>query len=415
MQLRRAVITGLGVVSPAGNDLDTFFGSLLAGKSFLRDIDRFDASRYPAHSAGLVDGLDPDGKFSKRLVKKLDRFSHMALVATDSALNDAKLKLDKEDKERIGIIIGNALGGWEFAETELRDLYEGGLRDVSPYQATAWFPAAPQGQVSIHYGITGFAKTIISDIASSLLALGYAARAIATGKADVVIAGGTEAPVSPYALLCCNSSGEMSENGNYRPFDKHRDGYVVGEGAAILIVESLERAEARGARIYAEITGFGHTSDGVDPKYPDPEGKGLARAMRRALSASGIEAGEVGCLMPAGLGGKVFDSSEARALRDVYGDGLNSGLAIGIPKALYGNLLGASGAMDAVVACLSMDRGVMPTSTGCTEPEDGCGWVNGKNKTAVKRIEYSMINSVGRGGVNASLVLAKRQGGSTCP
>ncbi len=407
MQARRAVITGLGVVSPAGNDLKKFLDNLLTGKSFIKPIDRFDSTRFLARHAGVVEDLDADGKFSKRLLKKLDRFSHIALIATDSAISDSGLDFEREDMERVGIILGNALGGWEFAETELRDLYQGGLRDVSPYQATAWFPAAPQGQVSIHYGIKGFAKTIISDVASSLLALGYGARAIERGKADIVIAGGTEAPVSPYALLCCNSSGEMSPSGKYRPFDKGRDGYVIGEGAAVLVIESLEKAMARGARIYAEVKGFGHTSDGMDPKYPDPQGRGLARAMRKALSGAGIDAGRIDCLLPAGLGGIEFDAAEAHALSSVFGDALKNGPSIGIPKALYGNLLGASGAMDAAVACLAMDRGTMPTSTGCTAPEEGCDWANGGDKSAMRKFNFAMVNSVGRGGVNASLVLGK--------
>lgn len=407
MMERRAVITGLGVVSPAGNDLDGFFGNLLAGKNFIGEVDRFDASRYPSHSAGHVRDLDADGTISKRLVKKLDRFSLMSLLASESALNDSSINLDDEDKGRVGIIMGNALGGWGFAEVELRDLYQGGLRDVSPYQATAWFPAAPQGQVSIHYGIKGFGKTIISDIASSLLAIGYAARAVRMGKADIVLAGGTEAPVSPYALLCCNTSGELSKSGRYMPFDRDRDGYVIAEGAAVLVVEERGRALKRGARIYAEIKGFSHTSDGLDPVNPDREGRGLARAMRAALSASGTGAGDIDYLMPAGLGGRVFDMAEAGAVMNVYGDALHDGLSVGIPKALYGNTIGASGALDAVVACMAMERSAAPTSTGCTTAEDGWGWVNGKGAVAEKKIRNVMINSIGRGGVNACLVLKK--------
>jgi len=406
MRETRAVITGLGVVSPAGRGNEEYFGNLLKGKSILREITRFDASRYPARHAGLVDNLDSGGLFSKRLIKKLDRFSEMALVATDDALKDAGLDIDAEDKDRVGIILGNALGGWSFAEVELRDLYQTGVREVSPYQATAWFPAAPQGQVSIHYGIKGFAKTIISDIASSHLAVSYAARAVVAGKADVVVAGGTEAPISPYALLCCNSSGELSTAGKYRPFDRRRDGYVIGEGAGILIVEGYERAKARGAKIYAEIKGFGHTSDGADPVNPDVSGDGLARAMRAALSESGSTARDIDYLMPSGNGGRLYDASESNALTGVFGDSLNDVMA-GVPKALYGNLLGASGALDMVTACLAMERGQAPTYTGCNEPEDNCRWAEGSGGKVNKEIGRVMINSTGRGGVNTCVVLAK--------
>src|SRR5512143_2534139 len=367
----RAVITGLGLVTPSGSGLDEFHANILAGKSAIRAIDRFDASSYPSRHAGLVDGFDAGKVFSRRLLKKLDHFTEMSLVATENAIRDGGLAIEDEDKERVGIILGNALGGWAFAETELRDLYVGGIRDVSPYQATAWFPAAPQGQISIQYGIKGFAKTIISDTASSHLAIGYAARAIRTGKADVVLAGGSEAPVSPYALLCCNTSGETSRTGAYRPFDKARDGYAIGEGAAVLVVEEMGRAVKRGARIYAEITGFGHTSDGVDPRMPDPDGRGMARAMRSALGSAGCSPNGIDYLMPAGLGGSVTDASESKAIRHVYGGALANGLSIGVPRTLFGNLLGASGAVDAVTACLALERGAAPTHTGCAVPDEG--------------------------------------------
>jgi len=405
MRLKRAVITGLGIVSPAGNDKDAFFGNLIRGVSFVREIDRFDASRYPSRHAGMVADTGAEGIFNKRLLKKLDRFSEMSLAAAESALRDAGIHIETEDRERAGIILGNAIGGWGFAEVELRDLYTGGLRDVSPYQATAWFPAAPQGQISIHYGIKGFAKTIISDVASSHLAIGYAARAVMTGKADFVLAGGAEAPISPYALLCCNTSGEMSMIGGYTPFDKRRDGYVTGEGAGILIVEEYERAVDRGASIYAEIKGFGHTSDGVDPVKPDPSGVGLARAMEGALGSAGLVAGDIDYLMPAGMAGMLHDRSESNAVRRVFGENVP---AAGIPKTLFGNLLGASGALDAVTGCMAMSKGIAPTHTGCASPDDGCGWaVSQKGLSVVKDIRRVMINSTGRGGVNACIVLER--------
>lgn len=403
MKHSRAVITGTGIVSPAGNDQDEFFGNIAAGKSFISEITRFDASRYPARHAGIVERLDEGHLFSKRLIKKLDRFSHMALVAADSAIADSGLDLEAEDKERLGIILGNALGGWGFAEEELRDLYTSGIKEVSPYQATAWFPAAPQGQLSIHYGIKGFSKTIISDLASSHLALGYAARAVSTGKADVMLAGGAEAPISPYALLCCNTSGELSLSGRYWPFDKGRDGYVIAEGAAVLVVEGFSRAKARGARILAEIKGFGHTSDGVDPVLPDRSGKGLMRAMLIALSQAGLSPGDIDYLLPAGAGGALSDESEAAAVAGVFGK--SNGFSVGIPKACYGNLLGASGALDAAVACMAMERGVAPRANVCN-PEEGWEWLTKKNgsKSGINNV---MINSTGRGGVNACLVLGK--------
>jgi len=407
IQSRRVVITGIGVVSPAGRGEVEFFDNLLEGRDFVKEIDHFDASLYPARHAGRVERLD-DEVFSKRLIKKLDRFSHLALVASDDAINSSRLDLKTCDMERIGIVLGNALGGWGFAEVELRDLYQQGLREVSPYQATAWFPAAPQGQVSIHCGIKGFAKTIISDTASSLLALGYAARAVKTGKADVILAGGVEAPLTPYALLCCNTSGEMSVSGRYRPFDRDRDGYVIAEGAAVLVVEEYEHAVARGAKVYAEVSGFSHTSDGVHPTDPDPEGRGIARAMQAALDAAGLKASEIDYLLPAGLGGIKSDKGEALAINSIFAASLGNGLSVGVPKSLYGNALGASGALDAATALIAMERGTAPTHTGCGTPDEGCGWVNGSGMVVEKDIRTALINSVGRGGVNTSIVLRKQ-------
>lgn len=404
MQLKRTVITGLGVVSPAGNDKDTLFGNLTSGVNFVREIDSFDASRYQSRHAGMVADTGAEGIFNKRLMKKLDRFSEMSLAAAESALTDAVIDIEAEDRERAGIILGNAIGGWGFAEVELRDLYTGGLREVSPYQATAWFPAAPQGQISIHYAIKGFAKTIISDMASSHLAIGYAARAVATGKADLVLAGGTEAPISPYALLCCNTSGEMSRKGEYTPFDKNRDGYVIGEGAGILVVEEYGRAIARGARIYAEIKGFCHTSDGLDPVNPDPTGTGLARAIEGALNSAGLGPEDIDYLMPAGMAGNLYDRSESNAVRRVFGKNVP---AAGITKTLYGNLLGASGALDAITGCMAMSKGIAPTHTGCASPDDGCGWAAEQGLSVEKDIRRVMINSTGRGGVNACIVLER--------
>ena len=392
----------MGIVSPAGNDPGSFFENVLHGRSFIGEISRFDASRYPSRKAGLVNGFDKDALFSKRLIKKLDRFSHMALVASDSAIRHSGINLEAEDKDRIGIIIGNALGGWGFAEEELRELYVRGLREVSPYQATAWFPAAPQGQVSIHYGIRGFSKTIISDLASSHLAIDYAARAILTGKADIVLAGGAEAPVSPYALLCCNTSGELSVSGRYRPFDKDRDGYVIGEGAAIFVVEELSHARARNAPVLAEIKGFGHTSDGIDPVKPDPSGRGLARAMQNAIDIAGLNAVDIDYLLPAATAGRLTDAAEALAIRAVFGERAG-GLPMGMPKALFGNLLGASGALDAAAACIAIGRGAMPDMPA-QNPEEEWGWLS-RNAGDNRKIKTVMINSIGRGGVNACLVL----------
>src|SRR3989338_3253014 len=271
--MEKIAITGLGVVSPSGIDKRVFWANLKAGHSMINRIERFDASLYPSHVAGHVRELEAYSQVSSRLLKKIDLFSHMALVASEMSIQDAKIDMSTENLKRCGIFTGNAIGGWLYAETELRDMNLEGREGVSPFMASAWFPAAPQGQISINYGIKGYSKTIVADRASSLMAIGYAAKNLERNKNDFILAGGMEAPVTPYALLCCNTSGMLTQRNNeaktaYRPFDKTRDGYAIGEGAGILILEPQKRVAARKAHVYANITGFGTTTDGVDRINP---------------------------------------------------------------------------------------------------------------------------------------------------
>ncbi|MBW2651596.1 MAG: beta-ketoacyl-[acyl-carrier-protein] synthase family protein, partial [Deltaproteobacteria bacterium] len=321
---RRVVITGLGIVAPSGIGKAAFWDGMKEGTSFISPISKFDASRYPSRIAGEVRELKIPNSFSKRLLKKLDRFSHLALVAADLALKDGNVELADENLNRVGVFMGNALGGWEYAETELRDLYVEGLDGVSPYQATAWFPAAPQGQISIYYGIKGYSKTVISDRASSLMALGYAARTIKKGNADLILAGGTEAPITPYALLCCNTNGSLSirneeASSAYRPFDGTRDGFVIGEGAGIVVLEEMEHALERGAHIYGEVAGYSTNCDGYHRIDFDPKGDQLAVAIKTALHKSEVSTGEVDYISADGDATANGDRSETRAVKKVFG------------------------------------------------------------------------------------------------
>src|SRR3989338_8731615 len=225
-------ITGLGIVSPSGMDKRKFWSNVSKGRSAVEKITRFDASKYASHIAGHVHELDAYSNVSSRLLKKIDLFSHMAMVASELAMKDAKLDLSKENLKRAGIFMGNAIGGWLYGETELRDLYIEGREGVSPFMASAWFPAAPQGQISIQYQIKGYSKTVVADRASSLMAIAYGAKTLNRGNDGFILAGGMEAPVTPYALLCCNTSGVLSQNNDhpkeaYRPFDRNRDGFVI--------------------------------------------------------------------------------------------------------------------------------------------------------------------------------------------
>ena len=284
----RIAITGIGVVSPCGLKKETFWANLKRGTSFIDEISRFDASLYPSRIAGQVHELDYYTHLSGRLIKKIDVFSHMALVASEQALKDAKIDLDNIDKNKVGVFMGNAIGGWLFAETELRDMYIEGREGISPYMASAWFPAAAQGQVTIYYGFRGYSKTVVADKASSALAIWYASKIVSQGKNDFVLAGGMEAPVTPYALLCSNTYGNLSKNNlnfkkAYKPYDLDRDGFVLGEGSGIVGIEKESQAKKRGVPIYGFVKGVGFSSDGYHYARYRPNSSNLEYAIKQCL------------------------------------------------------------------------------------------------------------------------------------
>lgn len=406
----RTAVTGIGIVAPPGIGKRQFWANLKAGRSSVRKITRFDAEKYPSHIAGQIDDLEKYTHVSERLLKKIDAFSHMALISSELALQDASLDIKQEDPNQVGVFLGNAIGGWLYAETELRDLYIEGREGVSPYMASAWFPAAPQGQVSIYYGIKGFSKTVVSDRASSLMAIGYACTVLGAGKLEMILAGGMEAPVTPYALLCCNTYGGLSQDNAhpaqaYRPFDKNRSGFVIGEGAAVVVLEPPARAARRGAPVAAFITGYGTTCDGYDRIRPAADGRQLARAIGMALEGARLKPEDIDYISLDGLAVEEWDHSEAAALRLVFG-GVLPDIPVSCPKSLYGNLLGASGVVDVVTAILAMEHGRIPPTGNLDGPDPaGLDYVRGKSRAhAVRR---ALVISRGRGGINAALVVEK--------
>lgn len=406
----KIAVTGIGVVSPSGIGKRQLWANIKSGRSFVKNITRFDASRYPSHIAGQIDDLEKYTHVSERLLKKIDAFSHMALIASELGLQDAGIDIKKEDPNLLGIFLGNAIGGWLYAETELRDMYIEGREGVSPYMASAWFPAAPQGQVSIYYGIKGFSKTVVADRASSLMAIGYARKVLAKDKLNMILAGGMEAPVTPYALLCCNTYGALSKNnadpqGAYRPFDKRRDGFVIGEGAGVVVMESLKRAQARGARPLAFISGYGTTCDGEDRINPSDDGKQLALAIKTALKDARSNIDEINYISLDGLAVDIWDNSEIQALKIVFGDKLNS-IPASCPKSMFGNLLGASGALDMIIAIQAMEFGLIPPTINLEEPaENSLDYV--VKVAREQKVRKALIISRGRGGINSALVIEK--------
>lgn len=409
---RRVVITGIGVVAPSGTGKDEFWANTVSGAVCIDRITRFDAGRYPVSVAGEVKAFSPTDYFPLRLLRKTDRFTQFALVATELAIRDAGFKLKDEDPDRVGIMIGNCLGGWEFAETELRELYVHGVKEVSPYQATAWFPAAPQGQISIFYGLKGYSKTVVADRAGGTVALGYAARTIMNGQADVIFAGGAEAPITPYAFLCCNTYGLLS-NGNggnpsaaYRPFDRNRNGLVIGEGAGMLILEELEHARKRNAVIYGEIIGYGMTCDGHHHSKCGPNGKQFSRAMRLSLERGGAKPEEVDYICADGVATLVGDKIETEAVKEVFGSHAYR-LAVSAPKSMIGNLYGAAGAVDLITTLLAMNHDIAPPTVNYETPDPACDLDYVPNRPQKRRIKTALVNSRGQGGINATLLVRK--------
>ncbi len=408
--MEKIAITGIGVVTPSGIGKRQFWANIKSGRSFVKEITRFDASKYPSHIAGQIDDLEKYTHVSERLLKKIDVFSHMALIASEMALQDSGIDIKNEDPNLIGIFLGNAIGGWLYAETELRDLYIEGREGVSPYMASAWFPAAPQGQVSIYYGIKGFSKTVVADRASSLMALGYARKTLSKEKLQFILAGGMEAPVTPYALLCCNTYGGLScdnahPQGAYRPFDKKRSGFVIGEGAGIMVMEDASHIKNRNADIHAYISGYGYSCDAANRIQPASDGKQLARAINMALDDAKANKDEIDYISLDGLAMDIWDKSEAEAIKSVFGKNAKN-IPVSCPKSMFGNLLGASGAIDLIITVLAMEHSLVPPTVNLDEPDpQGLNYIGKEAKEY--NIRKALIISRGRGGINSALVVEK--------
>jgi len=404
----KIAVTGIGVVSPSGINKRQFWANIKAGRSFIKEITRFDASKYPSRIAGQIDELNKYSNISERLLKKIDAFSHMALIASELALQDAHIDIKNEDPSLVGIFLGNAIGGWLYAETELRDLYIEGREGVSPYMASAWFPAAPQGQVSIYYGIKGFSKTVVADRASSLMALGYARKVLNKNKLNMILSGGMEAPVTPYALLCCSTYGALSKNNSdpqeaYRPFDKKRDGCVIGEGAGIVVMESIARSAKRGVKPFAYISGYAATCDGIDRINCATDGRELARAIRLALTDAKTNPSEIDYIGLDGLALNLWDNSELNAIKSVFKEQAKD-IPISCPKSMFGNLLGASGVVDMITTVLAMENNLVPPTLNLDEPAvKGFNYVT--KEAREHKINKALVISRGRGGINSVLVV----------
>ncbi|GCE21257.1 beta-ketoacyl-[acyl-carrier-protein] synthase family protein [Dictyobacter kobayashii] len=416
----KIVITGMGVLSPYGVGPDVLWEKLLAGESGITPLTAFDTSHLQCRAGGQLLDFKPTNYLSPRVVRKIDLFSTYALVAVQAALKQADLLLEsgkpkwsqqEQGSNRVGLCIGNNLGGWQYAERELRHLWQQGPREVSPYMATAWFPAAVQGNMSIQYGIKGIGRTFLSDRASAAMSIGHAADCLQRGKVDIMIAGGTEAPFSPYAALCYETSGLMSKQAqtqssdSYRPFDARHDGLVAADGAAFFVLERAEDALERGAPILAELSGWASTYDGYDAVQPAPDGQRYAAAMTQALKKANKSAQEVDCIFAAGSAVPNEDISETRAIRLAF-EGAAERVPVSTPKAAFGNMFGAATAVDMAIAIQAMRQHIIPGTLNLDQvaPECDLDYVPNTARP-VEQLDTCLVNARGIGGTNASLVL----------
>lgn len=420
--MEKIVITGMGIISPYGIGHQLLWEKLLAGENGLQPLTTFDTSHVQCRVGGQLRDFQPDSYVSPRLTRKIDRFSTFGLITAQLALQEAGLLVDgkkpvwsqqAEGGNRVGITVGNNLGGWEFAERELRNLWQLGPHEVSPYMATAWFPAAVQGNISIHLGIKGIGRTFLSDRAGGALAIMHAADCLQRGKADIMLAGGTEAPFSPYAALCYETSGFMSKQAAsgsleaYRPFDQAHDGLVTAEGAAFFVLERAEDAHKRGATILAEVAGWASTNDGYDPIHPAPDGKRFAAAMSRAMQRAGIDENDLDCLFAAGSAVPEEDISETRAIHQALGKAA-AHVPVPTPKSAFGNLFGAALPIDMAIALLAMQHQMIPATLHLDEPAPECDldYVP-HTPRRVHHLDHCLLNARGMGGANASILLRK--------
>lgn len=405
---RRVVITGIGPVTPIGVGAEALWSGLQAARSVVRQITRFDPSPFRSHLAAEVEGFEATDWMDPRRAKRLDRCSQFTLAAAKLAITDAGLDLATEDRDRVGAMMGSALGGVEFAEREHGKYLTGGIRAVEPGLALTVFVGASSCNLAIELGVSGPNITNGMSCASGAIAIGEAYRSIQRGEADVMLAGGAEAPLSPlsygaFAIIRAMSTRNDDPLTASRPFDRDRDGFVMGEGAAVLVLEDREHARARGARIYAEIAGYGLTNDAHHMTAPRPDGRQAARAMTIALEAAGIPGQEVGYVNAHGSSTPLNDPTETLAIRLALG-GHAGKVAVSGTKGYYGHALGASGAIEAAICSLSARRRWLPPSVNLANPDSACDldYIRGAGLTAEP--EFMISNSFGFGGINAALV-----------
>jgi 3-oxoacyl-[acyl-carrier-protein] synthase II len=409
---RRVVVTGLGLVTPLGVGVEETWSAAVAGRSGIKTVAGFDASAFPTRIAGEVSDFKAEDWLDAKEVRRNDRFIHFALAASAMAIKDAGLEPEKEDRERIGCIIGSGMGGIRWIEDTVITLKERGHRKVSPFFVPAVVINLAPGQVSLKYGFKGPNFSTVSACATGNHALGEAMLLIERGLCDVAIAGGTEATITPLGFAGFLASRAMSERNDEparasRPFDKGRDGFVAAEGAGILVLETYEHAKKRGARIRAQLAGYGATADAHHITSPPPDGDGARRAMQMALRTAQLDALAIGHVNAHATSTPAGDIAECQALRSVFGEQA-ARMPVTGTKSMTGHMLGAAGAVEAALSVLALERGVVPPTINVDDLDPACAGVDIVKHTAREaKFDAVMSNGFGFGGTNASVIFRK--------
>ncbi len=408
---RRVAISGIGAITPIGTGREGLWEGLRRQRSAVGPVTRFDPTIFRSHNAAEVNDFAPGDHLEARRAKRLDRFGQFSVAAARLALADAEIDLAREDRERIGANMGTALGGVGYAEEQLGVFLGQGLRAVDATLALAVFGGASSCNIAIEFGVQGPNSTNAMSCASGTMAVGEAFRAIRDGYADVMIAGGAEAPLAPlcfgaFAIIRAMSTRNDDPATASRPFDRDRDGFVMGEGAAVLILEAWDRAVARGAPIYGEICGYGTTNDAHHMTAPLPDGAQAARSMRLALQDAGVEPHEIGYVNAHASSTPLNDTTETQAIKKVFGEHAYR-IPVSGTKGYYGHALGASGAIEAAIVALGLRRGWLPPTVNLAVPDAACDLDHVPVEGRPEQVEYALSNSFGFGGINAALVMRK--------
>lgn len=410
MEKKRVVVTGIGAVTPVGNSAEQAWKNVVAGKSGVGPLTRVDTSKFTVSVAAEVTDFNIEDYIEKKEARKMDRFTHYALAASMMAAKDADLTITEEMAPRVGVWIGSGIGGMETHEQQFLTFQERGVRRVSPFFVPMMIPDMASGQVSIYLGAKGVNSCSVTACASGTNSIGDAFKVIERGDADVMITGGAEAPIVTMAIAGFSSNTALSLNPDAntasRPFDKNRDGFVIGEGAGILILEELEHAKARGAKIYGEVVGYGSTGDAHHITAPAPNGEGAARAMAMALNDANVAPEQVGYINAHGTSTPYNDLFETQAVKTVFGEHAYQ-LAMSSTKSVTGHLLGAAGGIEAIFTLMALKEGILPPTMNLHDPDPECDLDYVPNEARKASIEYALSNSLGFGGHNACLLFKK--------